>query len=478
MFKFKVFSLRLSKARFLYVQMMSDYMFSESFQTMMDYAKKTLEASSFDSYEMSCIDRLHSLTRFANSTIHQNVSDHTYRFMFRASKGKRIGSNSLTSLTKKSIDDTIDQLTNVLEFVPEIPFFQGFPDVKEVQIPKVPATGNLLDEFQRADMVEIAVNSAEEVDKDAKLAGSVYMTDLRFRILNSNGIDLSHQLTYNGMIVSSLTEKENKGFGKEEQVVRKPSELKPEELARKATELSVSTCSAKDYELGDYEVILSPMATSTLVRFLAFGFNGTGYHESQSFVADQIGSQLFDKKVTLQDDPLNTETILASPFDGEGATKKPLYIVEEGVPKSIIYNSFTSARYLNDKDQTTGHQVIPFSDYIFGWVMPNNLTLYSGDSSLAEMYEETKRGFFINRLHYTNFVNRRLGAITGLTRDGLLYIEDGEVVSAARNFRFTDKIPDILSNVPLIGDTLDTSITTRCPPMKLSSFKFTGKSTH
>ncbi|MHA1551841.1 MAG: TldD/PmbA family protein [Candidatus Heimdallarchaeaceae archaeon] len=453
-------------------------MFSESFQTMMDYAKKTLEASSFDSYEMSCIDRLHSLTRFANSTIHQNVSDHTYRFMFRASKGKRIGSNSLTSLTKKSIDDTIDQLTNVLEFVPEIPFFQGFPDVKEVQIPKVPATGNLLDEFQRADMVEIAVNSAEEVDKDAKLAGSVYMTDLRFRILNSNGIDLSHQLTYNGMIVSSLTEKENKGFGKEEQVVRKPSELKPEELARKATELSVSTCSAKDYELGDYEVILSPMATSTLVRFLAFGFNGTGYHESQSFVADQIGSQLFDKKVTLQDDPLNTETILASPFDGEGATKKPLYIVEEGVPKSIIYNSFTSARYLNDKDQTTGHQVIPFSDYIFGWVMPNNLTLYSGDSSLAEMYEETKRGFFINRLHYTNFVNRRLGAITGLTRDGLLYIEDGEVVSAARNFRFTDKIPDILSNVPLIGDTLDTSITTRCPPMKLSSFKFTGKSTH
>ncbi len=458
--------------------MMSDYMFSESFQTMMDYAKKTLEASSFDSYEMSCIDRLHSLTRFANSTIHQNVSDHTYRFMFRASKGKRIGSSSLTSLTKKSIADTIDQLTNVLEFVPEIPFFQGFPEVKEVQIPKVLATGNLLDEFQRADMVESAVNSAEEVDKDARLAGSTYITDLRFRILNSNGIDLYHQLTYNGMIVSSLTEKENKGFGKEEQVVRKPSELKPEELARKATELSVSTCSAKDYEIGDYEVILSPMATSTLVRFLAFGFNGTGYHESQSFVADQIGSQLFDKKITLQDDPLNTETILASPFDGEGAAKKPLYIVEEGVPKSIIYNSFTSARYLNDKDQTTGHQIIPFSDYIFGWVMPNNLTLYPRDSSLAEMYEETKRGFFINRLHYTNFVNRRLGVITGLTRDGLLYIEDGEVVSAARNFRFTDKIPDILSDVPLIGDTLDTSITTRCPPLKLNSFKFTGKSTH
>ncbi|MHA1620658.1 MAG: TldD/PmbA family protein [Candidatus Heimdallarchaeaceae archaeon] len=445
---------------------------------MMDYAKKALEASSFDSYEMSCIDRLHSLTRFANSTIHQNVSDHTYRFMFRASKGKRIGSNSLTALTKNSIDDTIDQLTNVLEFVPEIPFFQGFPEVKEDQIPQIMATGNILDEFQRADMVETAVNSAEEVDKEAKLAGSVYMTDLRFRIVNSNGVHLTHHLTYNGMTVNSLTEKENKGFGKEEQVVRNPSEIQPEELARKATELSVSMCSAKDYEPGEYEVILSSSAVSTLIRFLAIGFNGTGYHESQSFIADQIGSQLFDEKVTLQDDPLNTETILASPFDGEGVAKKPLFVIEEGVPKSIIYNSFTSARYLNDKNQSTGHQVIPFSDYIFGWVMPNNLTLYPGDSSLVEMYEDTKRGFFINRLHYTNFVNRRLGAITGLTRDGLFYIEDGEVVSAARNFRFTDKIPDILANVPLIGDTLDTGITTRCPPMKLQSFKFTGKSKH
>ena len=89
---------------------MSDKMFSESFQIIMDYAKKTLESSPFDEYEISCIDRLHSLTRFANSTIHQNVSDHTYRLVFRASKGKRIGSNSVTSITEQSIDATIAQM--------------------------------------------------------------------------------------------------------------------------------------------------------------------------------------------------------------------------------------------------------------------------------------------------------------------------------------------------------------------------------
>ena len=457
---------------------MNDNIFSENFLNLMNYAKKALDSISFDSYEMSCIDRKHSLTRFANSTIHQNVSDQTHRFLFRASKGKKVCSNSLTALTEKSIDDSISQMVNMLEFVPEIPFFQGFPESKDSQLQKLRTTDTMLDEYQRADIVEAAINSAETVDKNAKLAGSVYVSDLRIRILNSNGIDLSHRLTYNGLTINSLTERENKGFGKEEQVVRNPSELSPVELARKATELSVSTCSAKDYEPGEYEVILSPSAVSTLIRFLVMGFNGTSYHEAQSFIVDQIGSQIFDSKLTIQDDPLDEKTVLASPFDGEGARKNPLFIIEEGIPKSIVYNSFTASKYIDDKELTTGHQVLPFSDYIFGWVMPTNLNVYPGDASLMEMYEETKKGFFINRLHYTNFVNRRLGAITGLTRDGLLYIENGEVVSAAKNFRFTDKIPDFLNNIPLIGDELSTGMTTRCPAMKLSSFHFTGKSKH
>jgi len=453
-------------------------MFSENFLSLIDYTQKALEVGPFDSYEVSCVDRLHSLTRFANSTIHQNVSDHTYRFLFRVSKDKRVCSSSLTTLTKKSIDSSIKQLESMLSFVPEISFFQGLPETVDSPKVSIPSTGNLLDEFQRADIVETAVNAAEEVDRNAKLAGSVYITDLRFRVLNSNGINNSHQITFNGLVVNSLTEKENKGYAKEEQHVRDPSHLSPDEISRKATELSVSTCSSKDYSPGEYEVVLSPSAAMTLMRFLSMGFSANSFHESQSFIVDQIGSQLFDTKLTLLDDPLNPETLLASPFDGEGVAKNPIFLVEEGVPKTVIYNNFMASRYLNDKARTTGHQIIPFSDYVFSWVMPMNLTLYPGDSSLEEMIEETKKGFFVNRLHYTNFVNRRLGAITGLTRDGLLYIENGEIVSAAKNFRFTDNLQDFLKDVPLISENTDKSLATICPAIKLNSFKFTGKSKH
>jgi len=453
-------------------------MFSEGFTNLIEYAVNTLQKADFEEFEISCVDREYSLTRFANSTIHQNVADHTYRFQFRVAKEKRICENTLTSLTKTSIDRTIKELESMLIFVPKISFFQGFPEPTDYTIPTVSSTGNLLDEFQRADIVETSVNEAEQVDRDAKLAGSVITNDVRFQIINSNGVDLSHRITYNRLIINSLTEKENKGYGKEEQNVRNPSKFSPELLSRKATELSVNTCSTKDYPYGEYEVILSPSAVQSILLFLTSSFGAVSFHESQSFITDQIGEQLFDKKITLYDDPLNPNTILASPFDGEGVSKKLSFIIEEGVPKTVIYDNFFASKYLNDKKRTTGHRIIPFSDYVWSSVTPLNAILTPGDSSLTEMIEETKKGFFINRLHYTNFVNRRLGVITGLTRDGLLYIEDGEVVSAAKNFRFTDILPQFLKNVPLISKETETGTRAITPAIKLDSFKFTGKSKH
>ncbi|MHA1397882.1 MAG: TldD/PmbA family protein, partial [Candidatus Heimdallarchaeaceae archaeon] len=390
-------------------------MLAENFQELIDYSKKKLEQDVFDEFEISCVKRLESLTRFANSSIHQNVSDHSLKLLFRASKEKKVCSSSLTSLTKTSIDSTIKQMRSMLEFVPDIPFFQGFIEETERRNIGVEATGTLLDEYQRAEIVSMAVSTAEEVDKSVKLAGTVFTTALEFRIINSNGLDTAHSLSYNGMSINALTEREHKGYAKENQIVRNAEQLKPIELAQKATELSLSTCFAKDYPEGDYEVILSPNATATLIRFLAIGFSANAYHDSQSIITDQIGSLLFDEKLTLLDDPLDPNTILASPFDGEGVQKNPYFIVENGVPKTIIYNSFMASRYLNDKSRSTGHQLIPFSDYVFNFVMPTNLKMQEGDSSEEEMIEETKKGFFINRLHYTNFVNRKLGAITGLT---------------------------------------------------------------
>ncbi|MHA1686988.1 MAG: TldD/PmbA family protein [Candidatus Heimdallarchaeaceae archaeon] len=452
--------------------------FSERFNETIDFAVNTLNELGVDDWEITAIDRFQALTRYANSTIHQNVADHVYRLSFRIAKNKKLYTFSLSDLAIKTIEKHLQDIKAILARIPAITFYQGLIEPNNEKPPSLDATGPLMDEFQRAEMVEQAISSAEAVNKDIKLAGSVYITDLRFRIINSNDIDVNHRITVNGMSVNAISELDQKGYGRQDQVTRYPETLNPDNLAQRAAELSVSACKAKSYPTGDYEVILSASATASILRFMAFAFNATGYHEGQSFIVDKIGEKILDEKLNLYDDPLDNSTMLASPIDGEGSIKRTIPLIEEGIPKTVIYNSFLASRYLKDKTKTTGHHVIPFSDYFMGGVAPLNLILSPGDMKAEEMIEETKRGFFINRLHYTNYVNRKLGIITGLTRDGLLYIENGEIVGAAKNFRFTDAIPSFMTEIKAIGKELEKGTMWIAPPIHLESFRFSGKTKH
>lgn len=452
--------------------------FSDHFQDKIASVVNKISTIGLDDWEITAVDRYQALTRYANSTIHQNVADHVYRLSFRVVKDKKLYAFSLSDITMETLDQQLESIKGILAMVPAIPFYQGLIDPTEGEIKSVNAVGPLLDEFQRAEMVQQAVSSAEAFNKNVILAGSVYITDLKFRVINSNGVDAQHHITFNGMSVNAIADLGQKGYGRQDQVTRDPSAINPDTLSEKAVDFAISSCNAKQYPTGEYEVILTPNATAAILRFMAFAFNATSYHEGQSFFVDKIGERILDEKLTMYDDPLNTNTILASPIDGEGAIKQPMPLVEEGIPKTVLYNTFLASRYLKDKTKTTGHQIIPFSDYFMGGVAPLNLVLSPGDATLEEMIEETKKGFLVNRLHYTNYVNRKLGIITGLTRDGLMYIEGGEVVGSAKNFRFTDAIPKFMSKIKSVGKEIEQGTMWMAPPIHIESFRFSGQTKH
>ena len=96
-----------------------------------------------------------------------------------------------------------------------------------------------------------------------------------------------------------------------------------------------------------------------------------------------------------------------------------------------------------------------------------------------------ERGLLVSDLWYTRMLDPRTLAITGLTRNGLWLIEDGQVTTPLRNFRFTQSYAQALmpgnvlgvgtASSPLPGDTY-TATTPRwsCPALRLASWNFTG----
>jgi predicted Zn-dependent protease len=131
-----------------------------------------------------------------------------------------------------------------------------------------------------------------------------------------------------------------------------------------------------------------------------------------------------------------------------------------------------------------------------------NLIMSGGDKSIADMIRGTERGILVTRLWYVRMVDPQTVLLTGLTRDGTFYIENGVLKYPIKNFRFNESPVIILNNVEELGRPVRTAIdsgggsggngrrgrglfgaaaalgrrVTVAPPMKVRDFTFTSLS--
>jgi predicted Zn-dependent protease len=116
--------------------------------------------------------------------------------------------------------------------------------------------------------------------------------------------------------------------------------------------------------------------------------------------------------------------------------------------------------------------------------MPGNLIVGGGEKTTAELVASTERGILVSRTWYIRLVDPQTMLLTGLTRDGTFYVEDGEVKYPVKNFRFNESPIIMLNNIEELGRPIRVSAggggagggLTMMPPMKLRDFTFTSLS--
>ncbi|MER3514304.1 MAG: hypothetical protein C4310_07870 [Chloroflexota bacterium] len=110
--------------------------------------------------------------------------------------------------------------------------------------------------------------------------------------------------------------------------------------------------------------------------------------------------------------------------------------------------------------------------------MPQHLFLAPGEATVDEMIASTERGIYVTRHWYTRMVHPRDAIVTGMTRDGTFFIENGELAYPIKNLRFTQSYVQALAGVEMIGRETrlmgDWAGSTCAPALKLRSFLFTG----
>jgi len=197
------------------------------------------------------------------------------------------------------------------------------------------------------------------------------------------------------------------------------------------------------------------------------------FQEERSWLNGRIGQTILSPMITIVDDGCDTAGI-PFPFDAEGQPKQRVPIVEAGVCRGPVYDSYTAGR--QPSAVSTGHAMEQAAGERIG-PLPMNLFLRPGTSNVEEMIASTPNGLYITRFWYTRTVHPRDVVVTGMTRDGTYVVKDGEIAGAVKSLRFTQSYIEALARTVSLGATCKTLWavgTCNVPAIKLEKFSFTS----
>lgn len=435
------------------------------------FCKQILQRCGSDSAEMLVLVEDNTLTRFANNTIHQNVAETNLTLTVRVLLGKRSGIASTNRSDAAALDAVVAHARANAQASPEDPDDSGLAE---------PATYSSVQAFdsatadcspmQRAREVAAVCQLAKEKGLNASGAFSTGYNEIA--LANSQGVFAYHAATQADFQTVVMSEDSS---GRAHASGWRVADLSPLALGEEAIEKAERGRGPRLIEPGEYTVVLDPYATQDLMAMLAHsGMSAQAVLEGRSWMNDRIGAQAMSERVSIWDDGLDAAG-LPMPFDYEGVPKQRVELVTAGVVKGPVYDRQTAKKA---GVNSTGH-ALPVAWRSWG-PLPMNIFFSPGDSSVAEMIRSTQRGLYITRFWYTRVVHPRDCVITGMTRDGVIFIENGALAYPVKNLRFTQSYVHALNAVEAIGKQTRLltseygSMAARVPALKIARFNFTG----
>ena len=404
-----------------------------------------------------------SVTRYANNRIHQNVWENDNRLWVRVEIGGAMATLACHSLDPARIRETMAQAATIARRLPS-QGRQGFaassqesgsnlePGAETLAIPPRDATP--APSFFETTANQSPTDRAAAIGQIVELIagagfqgyGTYKTTCSELAVVNSQGLRAYAPATSG--YIKVLAESEG-GAGFADRLARDVSQLDPVAAANQAIQKCRLNLNQRDLSPGDYAVVLEPNAVADMVRFMVIhGCGAQQLQDGRSFMAGRFGEQVTGANINLWEDPNHPQ---AMPFglDYEGMQSRPVPLVLEGKAAGVVYDRATASR--TPGRVSTGHAITPSQQSFTDGPQANHIVMEAGTKTTAELVAGLKRGLVVTRFHYTHCPDPKRVVATGTTRDGTFLVEDGEIVAAVKNLRFTQSVLELLAGVEEFG---------------------------
>ncbi|MCB9134389.1 MAG: TldD/PmbA family protein [Anaerolineales bacterium] len=413
-----------------------------------------------------------SLTRFANNYIHQNVNERNTQITLRVFEGKRIGAASTNRTDPAGLDALVQRAQANAKIAPEDPDFPGLAGPATYQPTR--AFDELTAEYsplERAERVGVVCRLSNE--KGLNASGALSTATNELALSNSEGMFAYTARTEANFQITVMGED---SAGRAEGSNWQANEIPVEALGREAIGKAERGRNPRKIDPGLYAVVFDPYVVDDIIGGLDFyGMGAQAVQEGRSWMNSRMGKQAFSPSVSIWDDALDPRGF-PIPFDFEGTPKQRVDIVKNGWVLGPVYDRYTAKK---EGKTSTGH-ALPSAMRFFAGPVAGNLFIAPGETSTADMIRQTERGLYITQFHYTRLVTPPDCVVTGMTRNGVFMIENGEIAYPVKNLRWTQSYANALANVEIVGSEERLMFSefggfaTRVPALKLSEWNFTG----
>jgi PmbA protein len=276
---------------------------------------------------------------------------------------------------------------------------------------------------------------------------------VRRRLINSHGTDLSAGSSYYSLHVEILYPGSYSAIHRP--LVSKKFETAPESHLQFLLDLYNPSLPEVTVRTGKMKVLFLPETLYALLWRLESATNGRNVYQKVSPLIDKIGETIFDKMLTIDDDPLDDRWPGARAFDDEGTPCRKLSIVSGGALKNFYYD-LLYARKL--KASPTGHG---YKSAMWGGETVSfkpapalaHLRIKPGDRSLAELFKLMDQGVVVAGVmgaHSGNILNGDFSV--GLSPG--LYVERGEIRGHVKDAMVAGNIFEVMRKIIALEDVL------------------------
>jgi predicted Zn-dependent protease len=451
-------------------------------QQIHDLARRILKLSRADETEVLIGGGRSALTRFANNSIHQNVAEEDYFVSVRTVLGGRTARATTNKFDDASLARVVESAASLTQVQAQdsdlLPMASPQPEPATPPARHFPGTA-AIGPSERAAAVGEIVKIAQREKLTA--AGIFSTSETLEAMFNSRGLEKFHRQTSAEISITMLGT-DSSGWQKSNSPDAR--NLDAAALAETAAHKARLSAAPRELAAGKYTVILEPAAVLDLVGFMFYDFGGLALLDQRSFLNNRMGTKLFGENISIVDDcahPLQS----GAPFDGEGVPRQRVQLVEKGEIRNLVYARATAEKMKKSEHAGKVGDVRPTGH---GFPLPNEMgeapmnivfapPAPGTEKTVDQMVKATERGVLVTRLWYIREVDPYEKILTGMTRDGTFYVENGKLSYGVRNFRFNQSLVEMLAKVETMSAPVrasgEESFDMVVPAVKVRDFNFT-----